>query len=963
MMDRARRRLVPLAGLLALLGWMVSATAPAAGQLAPPSNKKPSPTAVMGLGLGEQEEESDESGQAPLRITGPLRTVEDVAYSEGRTTVEFGDLKISSDRLVIDLLTQEIQAEGNVLIEGKTEQITASSVRYSARFQQGVAFDSVGRFERIFFFAGPKETADTPSFRRINEDAAIFKGARLTSCGFPVPHYYITTTEIVVILGKRVFLKNPVVHVRGIPIFWLPYYSRAFDEDSRWQVELGLLDDDDYGPYARIMYEVFHKSTTADWLDPAKARTRHKGRLGLKADVFTGGALGVGIDYQYSFDFQRHIGSLSVYGMRDTVRQIDDPNSNGNNNTDNLIGDGEGEDSENRWLYRHRHNSLFGDFIAQWNADWMSDPDIYYDVIDPLTEESEGPDRGRVAERQIRAAVTYLKEDWLARINTETKDRITRDYYQDFSEPLDDDLNYAFDTDITQDNDNNSNGISSDRYGRVAEKYEGRVATRLVPVFRSPLYWRTEMNLFDNLDSGFNEFDSADDERFTGADIYGALTHRTKLTSDGRFTWLNTVGAGVGFYDRGSDSLLGDQVDFPSAAELEARRAEQELLAAESGVDIPARDVEVLPGTRVNGAQFPLVPTANPDGTITYPDGSILNPVDGTVTPPPIGLRALDDETIYLGSGRDTASYRDVDPTYLWADYTSRLSARFTEDLSGYIRYTYRKGSDEGPGNFFERIGRQEAFEDIYDFPTDYHWVETDLTYTPFFPNLQTFLRTGYNLESGQDLNPNERLFYATVGNNWSNETNEWTVGSYLTYEGRRARSSNDPDQYDDLRLFGGVNVAWTPKHERYYASLDINGDYPLEDDPKFNDPRSQVRFDEEDPDINITPIFGRKLGPKYVGELYTTYNTDSEAIEEASVKITRDLHDAEISLTLGVRNEGEEDEDNFDDTNEDDPQEDYKPFARAQFRLKLPTEEQELSASSVGRLNRRDRTSASYVE
>lgn len=954
-MSRARRQVVPLWGALALLGWMLGTTLPAAAQLAPAKSTRPSPSAMMGLALGGDEEaKEDESGAAPLRIVGPMRSVEDVAYSEGRATVEFGELKITADRLVIDLLTQEIQAEGDVAIEGTTEQIRASSVRYSARFQQGVAFDTEGRFERIFFYASPKETPDNPSFRRINEDAAIFRGARLTTCGFPVPHYYVATTEIVVVLGKRIYLKNPVVHVRGIPILWLPYYSRAFDEDSRWQVELGLLDDDEYGPYSRIVYEVFHKSTTADWLDPTKPRTRHKGRLGLKGDIFTGGALGVGMDYEYSFDFQRHIGSLSVYGMRDTVRDIDDGDAE---LTDVTQDDGipDEEDGDNRWLYRHRHNSLFGDFIAQWNADWMSDPDIYYDVLDPLQETGvPGLQRGRVAERRVRAAVTYLKDDWLARINHETKERITRNYYQDYSEPLDDDLNYAFDTDITQDNDNDSNGISGERYGRVAEKYEGRVATRLVPLLRSPIYGRLEANVFDNMDTGFNEFEDTDNETFQGADIYGALTHRTKITPDGRFTWLNTVGVGVGFYDRGSDSLFGDEVDFPDTPET----PEETTFTTPDG-----EVVTLLPGTRVDGTVFPLVPTLNPDGTTTNPDGSIVDAEGNLISPAPLGLRALDDETVYLGTSTDTASYRDVDPTYLWADYTSRLSARFSNDLSGYLRYTYRKGSDEGAGNFFERIGRQEAFEDIYDFPTDYHWLEQDLTYTPYFPNWQVFLRTGYNLEGGEDLNPNERLFYATIGSNWTNESQEWTLGSYLSYEGRRARSENDPDRYDDTRIFGGINAAWTPRHERYWASLDIYGDYPIEDDPKFNDPRSEARFDENDADIGIRPLVGRKVGPKYMAEAWFEYQTDGDDFEEVAAKITRDLHDAEASITFGVRNESDDDEDDADDTNEDDPQEDYKPFVRGQFRLKLPTEDQELSAASTGRARSRARTTASYVE
>ncbi|MCB2153301.1 hypothetical protein KQI84_00315 [bacterium] len=816
-----------------------------------------------------------EAGQrAVIQSSERIITEGNVAYGIGRTVVFFKDYRIAADRMVIDLVTQQVQAEGNITLTGPKQEIRASSLRYDFRHNEGAAFDVEGRYGRLFFRTDWDEEENGPSFRRINEDEALFRGATYTACNFPVPHYYMAASEVTLMMDERVFMKNAVLWVRGVPVMYFPFYTRGLHGGSPWSVEIGHMSD--YGFYTRIGYQVTHETRVPNWEDPSQFQTRSEGKLALNADLFSGGAVGVGLKYQYQYDFNRHLGELQLYGVRDRVRDV------------------ETEDEEDRWIYRHRHNSMYGKTIFQLNADWMSDPDIYYDIIDHFEE----IERGRRPERRARAAVTYVERDWVARFMAEVKDRITLDLYQDYTEPFSDDLVYEPDPDFTRENDIDTEGVDRDRYGRVSEKLQGRFATRLLPFFQTPLYWRVEMNALNNLDPGFNELKRNDNERIYGGDLYASLTHRLRLDGQGRFTWLNTVGAGIGYYERTSDDLIAGH----------------------------------------------LVPNGGGPFTVG-------------------GQTFRDRETIFLGASTEALSYRDVDPLYLWVDYTSRLNARFTDTLNGYVKYTIREGTDDGVGPFFEEAGRVEAFEDVYDFPIDYHWVEAYLNYHLLYPDLDMYLKGGHNLQGGSDRFANEKLRYAGGGIRYQNSTGEFTADASVFYEDRQIRDRHDPMEYVRSELYGDLTARYMPRHGRYWAQLSVHGSDVLDEDPVVLAARRRARFDENETEISISPLIGRQFGPKYAVELSGEYNTRLDDWKEAGVTIVRDLHDADLLLYAGITQDTYvNQDDNDDDPNDDSISKETELDFRVSLKFKQPREQAALGAVSIRTLREQSRE-GSFVD
>jgi hypothetical protein len=815
-------------------------------------------------------------GGETFRILGPIRTVENRAYTDQRTTLLIGDLTVEADRMVIDFVTLEVLAEGDVLVkEGEDLQLRASRIEYDRRSMQGMAYDANGRTGDLFFFASPNEEEGRPTFRRVNADQTTFRGVRLTANSFPKPMWYIHSSEAVLVENERFSLRNPVLYIRGLPVFWLPYYSRSFDQGSPWNFETGFISE--YGAYTRIRYQLSHRSTVPGWFDPTKTRTRSFGVLGIRSDLFTSGTIGIATDYRYSLNFEQHIGELSLYGVRDTQRE------------EIAVDGGESDEGEDRWFYRHKHNSMFGRTIWQLNVDWMSDADIYYDLYDPFTLDET---RGRRPERGYEVAGSYVQRNWLARASARFRERLSRDRLTDFTDPRDDDLDYDADVDFLDGEDADGDGISEDRFGKVTERFQGTLATNMMTVGRSPFYWQGRANVFQATDAGFNQNNENDDVDFTGFDAYNSISNLIRLDPRGRVTWLNTVGIGAGNYDRDSTDLVASGSDFPT------RLTDEEIDELEARVEAEEEGAEEELNEATRGAKF-------------------LSPSE-----------------VYLGQSDRLANYDDVDSQMVWADYVSRLSARFSNDLAGYLQYTYRRTTDDGPDQFYRRIGRVEAFEDIYNFPTNSHWIETALNYFPVVPFLETSWLTGYNLDTGEDEYANDRKWYTGITNEFTNATEEFNTFLDFFLENRQIRDPEDPDAFEQSVINATTGFKYIPIHQRWWTGLDISGQIPLDEDPVDADNRERQRFDENETDVNIRPLFGRQFGPKYRVEAFVEYNTRISDIRSAGVTIVRDLVDADLLLFLGVRNNNNDFDD--DDTDSSTAENDFEPQFRVSLALKV---------------------------
>lgn len=462
-----------------------------------------------------------------------------VLYAPGRTQIVYQGMLLEADRLILDNRLQEIQAEGNVEFRRledarEGEVIHAESMRYNFAQDEGVAWGAQGQSPPLYFRTReprPEDDPTMPPLRQISQDESIFRNTDVSTCDFAVPHYFVRAREIILFPRERIFFRGAAFYLSGVPIMYLPFYTRSLDVGSPWFFKFGT--GDRTGPRMRIGYQFEHQVKEPSFEDEEVMEQRSFGQAQWFADYLADRGFGAGFDYKYQFEFDRHKGQIQAYGLNDSDRSVVGASP----------GDGE-EDENQRWQLFWQHRSQLTDrLFLQINIDALSDPDVYYDILDAFATGDE-EERNRQIERRGRVALTYLREAYVARMLLEVKDRAGLDRFNNFALSRDNNRDFDLDPFSTLE-DSDSDGISADRWGRVSQKLpEIKFATRYLPIRGTPLYFMKEISIYNNLDKGLNVVDSDDDAWVRGIEFYDQLLWQFKLTE--RLVLIAKLGVGAG---------------------------------------------------------------------------------------------------------------------------------------------------------------------------------------------------------------------------------------------------------------------------------------------------------------------------------------------------------------------------------------------------------------------------------
>jgi len=96
-------------------------------------------------------------------------------------------------------------------------------------------------------------------------------------------------------------------------------------------------------------------------------------------------------------------------------------------------------------------------------------------------------------------------------------------------------------------------GIPTNRWGGHDPRAANRALVGLAEALNLPVYYHTDLNIFNNLDKGLNTVDQGDDAFVRGFDWYHALMWRWRLAE--RYTLLAKLGAGGGMATREKDDF------------------------------------------------------------------------------------------------------------------------------------------------------------------------------------------------------------------------------------------------------------------------------------------------------------------------------------------------------------------------------------------------------------------------
>ena len=161
---------------------------------------------------------------------------------EGEPNSPNAGQKFFADDLQMNTKTGELIAEGNVVFQTPTARISADSVVFNTKSRTGTFKNAMGiaalgeRGQRnLSMFGGiePDVYFYGQTLEKLGVDKYRITKGWFTTCVQPTPRWEIISNSATIRLDHYVALKNAVVEVKDVPVFYLPMLYYPIQKDDR----------------------------------------------------------------------------------------------------------------------------------------------------------------------------------------------------------------------------------------------------------------------------------------------------------------------------------------------------------------------------------------------------------------------------------------------------------------------------------------------------------------------------------------------------------------------------------------------------------------------------------------------------------------------------------------------------------------------------------------------------------
>jgi LPS-assembly protein len=177
--------------------------------------------------------------------------------ASGKVIVTQGETRLFADRIEMDTERGVGTAWGHVRFLTPSDDMRASRLDFNLTTEQGLLYDATGVLAQVYQIEGKR-------IERLGPTTASVQHGRLTTCTQDVPDWQFRTREATVDKDRYVSLKHPSFWIKGLPVFYLPYfYFPIKDERTTGFLppRLGYTSNDG----AKVREDFFWAIT--DWID------------------------------------------------------------------------------------------------------------------------------------------------------------------------------------------------------------------------------------------------------------------------------------------------------------------------------------------------------------------------------------------------------------------------------------------------------------------------------------------------------------------------------------------------------------------------------------------------------------------------------------------------------------------------------------------------------------------------
>ena len=155
-----------------------------------------------------------------------------IVVHEGNVDARIGTYRLQADKLTVYEATNKVVAEGNVVFDqGDQQRITGSRAEWNYKTKTGYFINSTGFTNqtqdgtRLYF------TADR--IERISLNTIVAENAQVTACDENVPKWSFHAKHVTVKTGDKVKLSSTSLHIKKVPVIYLPYASISIKHRDR----------------------------------------------------------------------------------------------------------------------------------------------------------------------------------------------------------------------------------------------------------------------------------------------------------------------------------------------------------------------------------------------------------------------------------------------------------------------------------------------------------------------------------------------------------------------------------------------------------------------------------------------------------------------------------------------------------------------------------------------------------
>ncbi len=259
---------------------------------------------------------------------------DEYAIFEKDVLLEYQDIKVHADKVTANFKTNDVVAEGHVILDQGPTRITADHIVFNLDSKTGTFFNATGALHPDMYFTGEK-------IERLAEDHYILTNGMFTSCDLDKPSWSFHVAVADVTLDDYAHMKDVTFRAHNIPLIFTPRLIWPTKSDRSQGFLIPRLHfSSAYGNRLELGYFIPF-GDTAD--------------MTFYGDLNTQGYNGAGVSIRYRPSDNVKLGNLSAYAVHDA------------------------QTGRNEWRYNYQHseNNLPGGFRGVIDVEDISNLEFF----------------------------------------------------------------------------------------------------------------------------------------------------------------------------------------------------------------------------------------------------------------------------------------------------------------------------------------------------------------------------------------------------------------------------------------------------------------------------------------------------------------------------------------------------------------------------------------------------------